>query len=55
MTNEFEGRHVVVTGGTGALGGAVVAQFLARVAHDASVLGTCRGATGDTRVITSNV
>ncbi|WLF44584.1 MULTISPECIES: hypothetical protein [Rhodococcus] len=29
-----------------------MAQFLAWVAQDASVLGTCRGATGDTLVIT---
>ncbi len=29
MQGRFEGRHVVVTGGTGALGGAVVASLLA--------------------------
>jgi NAD(P)-dependent dehydrogenase (short-subunit alcohol dehydrogenase family) len=28
MNIQFEGRHVVVTGGTGALGAAVVAELL---------------------------
>jgi NAD(P)-dependent dehydrogenase (short-subunit alcohol dehydrogenase family) len=33
MSNEFEGRHVVVTGGTGALGSAVVRALLEAGAH----------------------
>ena len=28
MTETLEGRHIVVTGGTGALGGAVVGKLL---------------------------
>lgn len=32
-TNELEGRHIVVTGGSGALGGAVLEALLARGAH----------------------
>lgn len=31
--NELEGRHIVVTGGSGALGGAVLEALLARGAH----------------------
>lgn len=33
MSNEFDGRHVVVTGGTGALGSAVVQALLDAGAH----------------------
>lgn len=32
-TNELEGRHIVVTGGSGALGGAVLEALLERGAH----------------------
>lgn len=32
-TSELEGRHIVVTGGSGALGGAVLEALLARGAH----------------------